>query len=99
MNTQASNTLDVDLSTPMGNIDGKMTLNIDGTTLTGSLTAMGKDGDFSGGTIDAEGNISLRGTIKAPMGSMNYTMTGTFRDGKQDAVAATRMGNITIQSK
>lgn len=99
MNTQASNTLDVDLSTPMGNIDGKMTLNIDGTTLTGSLTAMGKDGDFSGGTIDAEGNISLRGTIKAPMGSMNYTMTGTFRDGKQDAVAATKMGNITIQSK
>lgn len=99
MNTQASNTLDVDLSTPMGNIDGKMTLNIDGTTLTGSLTAMGKDGDFSGGTIDAEGNISLRGTIKAPMGSMNYTMTGTFRDGKQDAVATTKMGNITIQSK
>ena len=99
MNTQASNTLDVDLSTPMGNIDGKMTLNIDGTTLTGSLTAMGKDGDFSGGTIDAEGNISLSGTIKAPMGSMNYTMTGIFRDGKLDAVAATKMGNITIQSK
>ena len=99
MNTQASNTLDVDLSTPMGNIDGKMTLNIDGTTLTGSLTAMGKGGDFSGGTIDAEGNISLSGTIKAPMWSMNYTMTGTFRDGKLDAVAATKMGNITIQSK
>ena len=99
MNTQTSNTMDVDLSTPMGNIDGKMTLNTDGTTLTGSLTAMGKSGDFSGGMIDAEGNISLSGTIKAPMGSVNYTMTGTFRDGKLDAVAKTKMGNITIKSK
>lgn len=99
MNTQTSNTMDVDLSTPMGNVDGRMTLNIDGTTLTGSLTAMGKGGDFSGGTIDAEGNISLSGTIKAPMGSVNYTMTGTFRDGRLDAAAKTRMGNITIRSK
>lgn len=34
------------------------------------------------------------------MGSvMNYTMTGSFRDGKLDAVAKTKMGNITIQSK
>ena len=99
MNTQSSCTMDVDLSTPMGNIDGKMTLHIDGTALTGSLAAMGKGGDFSGGTIDAEGNISLSGMIKAPMGSVNYTMTAIFRDGKLDAVAKTKMGNITIKSK
>ena len=99
MSTQTSHTVDVDLSTPMGNVDGKMTLNIDGTALTGSLAVMGKGGDFSGGTIDADGNISLNGTIKAPMGNMNYTLTGTFRDSKLDAVAKTKMGNITIKSK
>lgn len=99
MNTQTSYTMDVDLSTPMGNVDGRMTLNIDGTALTGSLTAMGKSGDFSGGTIDAEGNLSLNGMVKMPMGSMSYTLTGTFRDGRLDAAAKTRMGNITIRSK
>ena len=60
---------------------------------------MGNGDDFSGGTIDAEGSISLSGTIKAPLGSVNYTMTGTFRDGKLDAVAKNRLGNITIKSK
>lgn len=99
MNTSASHTLDVDISTPMGNIDGRMTLHIDGTALTGGLTAMGRSDDLGSGTIDAEGNISLRGTVKAPMGSMSCALAGIFRDGRVDAVAKTRMGNITIRSK
>ena len=94
-----NNEYPVTLATPMGSIEGKMTLNIDGTTLSGSLTAMGKGGAFQNGTIDAAGNLSLSGEIKAPMGTAAYQMTGTFVDGKIDAVAKTKMGDIKIQSR
>ena len=60
-----NNEYPVTLATPMGNIEGKMTLNVDGTTLSGSLTAMGKGGEFQNGTIDASGNITLSGEIKS----------------------------------
>lgn len=94
-----NNEYPVTLSTPMGSIDGKMTLNIDGTNLSGSLMAMGKGGEFKNGTIDADGNFSLSGEIKAPVGAVAYQMTGTFADGKINAVAKTKMGDIKIQSK
>lgn len=94
-----NNEYPVTLATPMGNIEGKMPLNVDGTTLSGSLTAMGKGGEFQNGTIDASGNITLSGEIKARMGAVAYQMTGTFVDGKIDAVAKTKMGDIKIQSK
>ena len=41
MSTPTSHTLDVNISTPMGNIDGKMTLHIDGKLDAAAKTRMG----------------------------------------------------------
>ncbi len=91
-------TYEVLVSTPMGEIPGKVSLNIDGTALSGVLSLINNDNPFSGGTIE-DGRVAFSGELKTPMGKMPYTVTGTFIDGRIEAVAKTKMGNLTIKSK
>ncbi|RCX14357.1 hypothetical protein DFR58_11581 [Anaerobacterium chartisolvens] len=86
------------VSTPMGELPGKVSLNIDGTALSGVLSLINNDNPFSGGTIE-DGRVAFSGELKTPMGKMPYTVTGTFIDGRIEAVAKTKMGNLTIKSK
>lgn len=92
-------TYPVSISTPMGEMDGTVTLNIQGEALSGSIDFMSNESAFSGGVIDAEGNLSFQGELTTPIGPMPYSITGTFADGKIHAVAKTKLGNLTIQSK
>lgn len=94
-----SNEYEVVISTPMGDMPGKVTLNIDGTALSGSFAFMGNDNAFAGGTIDENGNVAFKGDLKIPIGKMSYAVTGTLKDGIIDAVAKTKMGDLTIRSK
>lgn len=94
-----SNEYDVLVSTPMGDMPGKVTLNIDGAALSGSFAFMGNDNAFSGGTIDENGSVAFRGDLKTPIGKMAYAVTGTLKDGMIDAVAKTKMGDLAIHSK
>lgn len=89
----------VAISTPMGEMDGKVTLNIDGSDLSGTIFFMKNENKFSGGTIDEAGNVSFKGDLKTPIGKMEYTITGTLIDGKIDATAKTKMGDLAIKSK
>jgi hypothetical protein len=93
------NEYEVVISTPMGDMDGKVTLNIDGTSLSGTIFFMKNDNTFTGGTIDEAGNVAFKGDLKTPIGKMAYTISGTFVDGKIDAVAKTKMGDLAIKSK
>ena len=97
--TPANNTYDVIISTPMGDMDGSVVLVIDGTSLSGKITFMKKENEFSGGTIDENGNVSFKGDLKTPIGKMAYTITGTVVGGKVEAVAKTKMGDLKIRSK
>ena len=90
---------DVEISTPMGKMDGKVVLNINGTALSGKITFMGKENEFSGGTIDENGNVSFKGDLKTPIGKMPYTIAGTIAGGKVKATAKTKMGDLAIESK
>ena len=90
---------DVAISTPMGKMDGKVVLNINGTALSGKITFMGKENEFSGGTIDENGNVAFKGDLKTPIGKMPYTITGTIASGKVKATAKTKMGDLAIESK
>ena len=90
---------DVTIATPMGKMDGKVVLNINGTALSGKITFMGKENEFSGGTIDENGNVSFKGDLKTPIGKMPYTITGTIAGGKVKATAKTKMGDLAIESK
>lgn len=49
--------------------------------------------------IDENGNISFKGDFKTSVGKIAYTIDGTFVDGKIDAVAKTKMGDLAIKSK
>ena len=96
---QSSNKYDVVISTPMGDMDGNVVLVIDGTNLSGKITFMKKENDFSNGTIDNDGNVSFKGELKTPIGKMAYTITGKFVNGIIEAVAKTKMGDLKIKSK
>lgn len=91
-------TYEVIVSSPMGELPGKVSLNIDGTALSGVLFLINNDNPFSGGTIE-DGRLAFLGELKTPMGMMPYNVSGTFIDGKIDAVAKTKMGNLIIKSK
>ena len=93
------NSYKVVITSPVGDIDGTVTLNIDGAKLSGSLTAMGKSGKFENGTVNADGSFECSGILESPMGKMQYTLTGTLSEGKVNAVAKTKMGELKITSK
>jgi hypothetical protein len=95
----ADNTYNIIVSSPMGEVDGTAVLNIDGVSIGGSLTFMGKVNTFTNGTIDADGNIAFGGDLATPMGKIPYTLTGTFKGGIIAAIAKTKMGDIPIKSK
>jgi predicted TIM-barrel fold metal-dependent hydrolase len=89
---------EVIISTPMGNFPGKAILNIDGTALSGILSIMNNDNKFTGGKIE-DGKVTFSGELKTPMGKMPYTVTGNLIDGKIDAVAKTKLGELAIKSR
>lgn len=96
--TALDSTHEILVATPMGELQGKVCLNIDGTALNGVLSLMNNDNTFSGGSIN-DGRVAFAGNLKTPMGKMPYTVTGTFIGGKIDAVAKTKMGDLAIKSK
>lgn len=93
------NDYEVIISTPMGDLPGKVTLNIDGTSLSGTISVMKNNNAFTGGSIDADGRVSFSGDLKTPIGKMPYTITGSYKDGVINAVAKTKMGDLEIKSK
>lgn len=91
-------TYEVLVSSPMGELPGKVRINIDGTSLSGVMSLLNNDNPFTGGTIE-NGRVTFSGELKTPVGKMAYDVTGTFIDGKIKAVAKTKMGNLEIRSK
>lgn len=85
-------------STPMGELAGKVALKIDGTDLSGVLSLGNHDNNFTGGTIEND-KMTFSGELNTPMGKMPYNAIGTHAEGKIDAVAKTKMGNIVIKSR
>lgn len=96
--TMQDNTYEVIISTPMGELPGKAFLNIEGNSLSGRLSLLNHDNLFSGGSIE-DGKVSFKGELKTPVGRMPYTVTGTLMEGKIEAVAKTKMGELLIRSK
>ncbi len=92
------NAYDVVVTTPMGELTGKTVLNIAGNSLSGVLSLFNHDNTFSGGSVE-NGKVAFKGNLKTPVGSMAYTVTGTLIEGKIEAVAKTKMGDLLIRSR
>ena len=86
------------VSTPMGELPGKVVLNIAGNSVCGMLSLLNHDNPFSGGSIE-DGKVAFKGELKTPLGMMAYTVTGTLVEGKIEAVAKTKMGELLIRSE
>lgn len=95
----ADNVIDVIVSTPLGEMEGKAVMDVEGTKLSGVMTIMGKDNVISGGTIDDNGHFSFEGKMKMPIGKLGYTVTGRLTDGRIEAVCQTMIGEVKIRSK
>ena len=87
------------MSTPIGNINGKVITHIEGERISGVISFMGQENEFKNGIIDENGNVTFSGEMKTPIGKMVYTSTGKMVDGKIEAVAKTKLGSIEIRSK
>ena len=66
--------------------------------MSGSLSLLNHDNPFSGGSFE-DGKVTFKGELKTPIGRMAYTVTGTLMEGKIEAVAITKMGELKIRSK
>ena len=81
------------IKTPMGEIQGKLTLKTQGNSLSGVIEALGMKSNFSGGKVMGN-NCSFSGVIQTMMGNIQYEANGIVQQGKMKVTAKTNMGNF-----
>ena len=86
------------LNTPMGGINGTITLQTRGNNVIGTLETMGMKNQFNG-TITKENECNFKGNFSTPMGAINYTATCSVNGNMLQLMTNTNKGNFTIQGK
>jgi hypothetical protein len=92
-------TYKIEIDTPMGKQEAKLTLKVDGAALSGAMDSpMGKM-DFSGGTVNGD-EVSWKMEISSPMGSMELVYKGKVAgDDISGEVAAGNFGSSPFKGK
>lgn len=81
------------IKTPMGEIQGKLTLRTQGNSLSGVIEALGMKSEFQDGMV--KGNqCQFSGTIKTMMGNIEYQAAGVVNGKQMKVTAKTNMGNF-----
>lgn len=68
-------TYDITLGTPMGDRPGKLTLNSNGDSLSGSFEGPQGQQDFDGGTVNGD-EVAWSATVSGAMGEMKIDFAG-----------------------
>ena len=68
-------TYNIEIDTPMGKQQAKLTLKTDGGALSGSTESTFGTQEFSGGTVKGD-DVSWSMEVSSPMGKMDLTYTG-----------------------
>lgn len=89
---------EMNIKTPMGNIQAKVKLITNGNNLSGYIEAMGKRNDFSGGKVNGN-NFMISGSINASIAMIKYDIQGAVQGNILDVNANTNMGNFRLQGK
>ena len=71
---------DILMQTPLGKRSGTMQIRIADSRVSGMLAIMKHSEPFEG-TVDAEGNCTIRGLLVTLLRRIPYTAVGTIRDG------------------
>jgi hypothetical protein len=86
------------LNTPMGAINGTITLQSRGNNLQGTIETMGMKNNFIGvKTKENEG--SFNGKFNTPMGAIEYNAKCTVNENELVLTTNTNKGNFKIQGK
>ena len=85
-------TYPVAVRTPFGRFNGDVTIDIlDDGTLTGHFEIMHLPSSFKG-TGYSDGRVEFSGTIKTPVGELEYQVDGKIEDNDFLGIAKTRLG-------
>ena len=89
-------TYNIQIETPMGTMPGKLTLQSDGGSLSGSMSADIGEQSFQGGTVSGEG-FTFSVTVNTPMGAMKLDFTGTVSGDAISGQVQTSFGAIAYK--
>lgn len=86
------------LNTPMGPINGTITLMTNSNIAQGILETMGMKNTFKGNKTK-ENECTFSGNFNTPMGQINYTATCIVNGNMLELMANTNKGSFKIQGK
>lgn len=87
---------EMNIKTPMGNMNSKVKLITNGSNLSGYIDVMGKRNEFSGGKISGN-NFSISGCAHVAIATIKYDIQGTVQGNILNINANTNMGNFKLQ--
>ena len=86
------------LNTPMGAINGVITLISNGNQVQGIVEIMGMKNQFMGMKTN-ENTANFKGNFNTPMGNIDYTASVMVNGNMLELMANTNKGNFKIQGK
>lgn len=86
------------LNTPMGAINGTITLMSQGTNVQGVLETMGMKNNFQG-KITKENECQFAGKFNTPLGAIDYQATCSVMQDTLELMANTNKGNFRLTGK
>ena len=86
------------IQTPMGPIDGKVTLKSNGNNLMGTLECMGMKNSFNNGTVNGN-QCSFSGNFNTPMGEISYQVKGVVKGDILAVNVQSNKGSFQLQGK
>lgn len=86
------------LNTPMGPINGTITLMSNGNNVQGILETMGMKNVFKG-MKTKENECNFKGNFNTPMGAIEYTATCMVNNNQLELITNTNKGNFKILGK
>lgn len=88
-------TYNISLNTPLGGINGKLSLFSNPTSVEGVIEVMEMKNSFKGSKL-SDNMCQFSGNLPTPLGNVSYTATCEVRHNTLELNAKTNLGNIKI---
>lgn len=91
-------TYNISLNTPIGALNGQITLITNGNNVQGIVETMGMKNSFNGSKISND-KCKFSGNLNTPLGNLSYNAICTVQNNILDLEANTAQGNFKISGK
>ena len=85
-------------NTPMGALNGTVTLECRGSNVMGTVEIMGMRNSFSGVKV-SENQCNFKGNFNTPLGNIDYQATCVVKNNMLELTANTNKGNFKLNGK